>query len=188
MESAVRCNGNRSLFFSDLVLILSLSLLLGAVLFCVVLHCGAGQASEGDAVPGQEPVVAYETRETESLSRAHTLALALARYCVVVCGIVVQGKPVRVTQSQAKNRLFVGNVPKIWNQAELQEALEPAGKGITTVDLLMVKGTHPSCSNSPSTATPLLHYTPGTVHLCYLAGLMHHRRSAHGKAYTPLLQ
>lgn len=48
----------------------------------------------------------------------------------------IKGKKVRVSHSQPKNRLFVGNVPKAWDKEELEKALIQEGPGIIGIELL----------------------------------------------------
>eukprot|EP00271_Cylindrocystis_brebissonii_P014310 TRINITY_DN3562_c0_g2_i1.p1 TRINITY_DN3562_c0_g2~~TRINITY_DN3562_c0_g2_i1.p1 ORF type:complete len:642 (+),score=194.84 TRINITY_DN3562_c0_g2_i1:113-2038(+) len=50
--------------------------------------------------------------------------------------VEIKGKKVRVSHSQPKSRLFVGNVPKAWEKDELKAALLEQGAGITSVELL----------------------------------------------------
>ncbi|CAI7872487.1 unnamed protein product [Closterium sp. NIES-53] len=52
-------------------------------------------------------------------------------------GSEIKGKKLRVTPSQSKYRLFVGNIPKSWSRDDLHATLEAEGKGITNLELLM---------------------------------------------------
>jgi len=48
---------------------------------------------------------------------------------------IVKNKKLRVTLSDVKNRLFVGNIPKDISRDDLKQAIESKGPGITTIDL-----------------------------------------------------
>jgi heterogeneous nuclear ribonucleoprotein R len=50
----------------------------------------------------------------------------------------MQGRKLRFVPSQAKNKLFIGNVPKNWSKDEFQKVLLERGPGITNLELLMV--------------------------------------------------
>nr|CAB3489021.1 unnamed protein product [Digitaria exilis] len=47
----------------------------------------------------------------------------------------LKGKKIRVSSSQAKNRLFIGNVPQDWTQDDLKNAVEQVGPGVLKVNL-----------------------------------------------------
>jgi len=46
-----------------------------------------------------------------------------------------QGKKIKVSSSQAKNRLFIGNVPKDWTLDDFKNAVEEVGPGVLKVNL-----------------------------------------------------
>jgi len=46
-----------------------------------------------------------------------------------------QGKKIKVSSSQAKNRLFIGNVPKDWTLNDFKNAVEEVGPGVLKVNL-----------------------------------------------------
>ncbi|CAM0874362.1 unnamed protein product [Alopecurus aequalis] len=47
-----------------------------------------------------------------------------------------KGKKIRVSSSQANNKLFVGNVPHSWAHGDLKKAVEEVGPGVLKVDLI----------------------------------------------------
>lgn len=47
----------------------------------------------------------------------------------------LNGRKIRFSASQSRYRLFVGNIPKIWDNEELEKALADKGAGIESVDL-----------------------------------------------------
>nr|CAB3462997.1 unnamed protein product [Digitaria exilis] len=47
----------------------------------------------------------------------------------------LKGKKIRVSSSQAKNRLFIGNIPQDWTQDDLKNAVEQVGPGVLKVNL-----------------------------------------------------
>lgn len=49
-----------------------------------------------------------------------------------------QGKKIRCSTSQAKNRLFIGNVPRSWGEEDLRKTVTEAGPGVTAVELVKV--------------------------------------------------
>ncbi|KAH7278342.1 hypothetical protein KP509_38G037000 [Ceratopteris richardii] len=49
----------------------------------------------------------------------------------------LKGRKLRFSVSQAKNKLFIGNVPKNWDREELHRNLSERAPGITSLELLM---------------------------------------------------
>lgn len=49
-----------------------------------------------------------------------------------------QGKKVKCSASQAKHRLFIGNVPRNWGEADMKKAVTEIGPGVISVELLKV--------------------------------------------------
>ncbi|KAG9440053.1 hypothetical protein H6P81_020218 [Aristolochia fimbriata] len=47
-----------------------------------------------------------------------------------------KGRKVRCSTSQVKHRLFIGNVPRSWAEANLHKVVKMVGPGVTTVELL----------------------------------------------------
>ncbi|CAL4995680.1 unnamed protein product [Urochloa decumbens] len=47
----------------------------------------------------------------------------------------LKGNKIRVSSSQAKNRLFIGNVPRDWTEDDFKNAVEEVGPGILKVNL-----------------------------------------------------
>ncbi|CAN6330453.1 unnamed protein product [Urochloa humidicola] len=47
----------------------------------------------------------------------------------------LKGKKIRVSSSQAKNKLFVGNVPRDWTEDDFKNAVEDVGPGVLKVNL-----------------------------------------------------
>ncbi|KAG2555708.1 heterogeneous nuclear ribonucleoprotein Q-like isoform X2 [Panicum virgatum] len=47
----------------------------------------------------------------------------------------LKGKKIKVSSSQAKNRLFIGNVPKDWTLNDFKNAVEEVGPGVLKVNL-----------------------------------------------------
>ena len=52
--------------------------------------------------------------------------------------LAIQGRKVKVSHTQPKNRLFIGNVPKHWDSDELESILKKEGPGILSVELMKV--------------------------------------------------
>lgn len=48
----------------------------------------------------------------------------------------LKGKKLRFSQSQARHKLFIGNIPKNWDKEELLKILEDKGPGIESIELL----------------------------------------------------
>lgn len=49
-----------------------------------------------------------------------------------------QGKKVKCSTSQAKHRLFIGNVPRNWGQEDMKKVVTKIGPGVESVELLKV--------------------------------------------------
>lgn len=49
-----------------------------------------------------------------------------------------QGKKIKCSTSQAKHRLFIGNVPRSWGEGDLRKVVTDIGPGVTAVDLVKV--------------------------------------------------
>ncbi|XP_026441084.1 heterogeneous nuclear ribonucleoprotein Q-like [Papaver somniferum] len=47
-----------------------------------------------------------------------------------------KGRTIRCSLSQAKHRLFMGNIPKSWSEQELRRAIEENGPGVENIELL----------------------------------------------------
>ncbi|TKV99169.1 hypothetical protein SEVIR_8G025900v4 [Setaria viridis] len=47
----------------------------------------------------------------------------------------LKGKKIKVSSSQAKNRLFIGNIPQDWTQDDFKNAVEEVGPGVLKVNL-----------------------------------------------------
>ncbi|KAF0890101.1 hypothetical protein E2562_037671 [Oryza meyeriana var. granulata] len=54
----------------------------------------------------------------------------------------LKGKRIRVSSSQAKNKLFIGNVPHSWTQDDFKKAVEGVGPGVLKADLMKVSSTN----------------------------------------------
>uniref|UniRef100_A0A0E0BF25 RRM domain-containing protein n=1 Tax=Oryza glumipatula TaxID=40148 RepID=A0A0E0BF25_9ORYZ len=50
----------------------------------------------------------------------------------------LKGKRIRVSSSQAKNKLFIGNVPHSWTDDDFRKAVEEVGPGVLKADLMKV--------------------------------------------------
>ncbi|XP_068656312.1 heterogeneous nuclear ribonucleoprotein Q-like [Aristolochia californica] len=50
--------------------------------------------------------------------------------------IEFKGRKIKCSTSQAKHRLFIGNVPRSWAEADLRKVVKKVGPGVTTVELL----------------------------------------------------
>lgn len=51
---------------------------------------------------------------------------------------VVQGRTLRCSLSQAKHRLFVGNVPKGLSEDELRNIIQGKGPGVVNIEMFKV--------------------------------------------------
>lgn len=49
-----------------------------------------------------------------------------------------QGKKIKCSTSQAKHRLFIGNVPRNWTEADMRRVVSEVGPGVESVELLKV--------------------------------------------------
>jgi hypothetical protein len=49
-----------------------------------------------------------------------------------------QGKKIKCSTSQAKHRLFIGNVPRNWGEEDMKKAVTESGPGVISVELLKV--------------------------------------------------
>ncbi|XP_059430475.1 heterogeneous nuclear ribonucleoprotein Q-like [Corylus avellana] len=47
-----------------------------------------------------------------------------------------KGKKIKCSTSQAKHRLFIGNVPRSWGEGDLRKVVTDIGPGVTAVDLV----------------------------------------------------
>ncbi|XP_020590290.1 heterogeneous nuclear ribonucleoprotein Q [Phalaenopsis equestris] len=47
-----------------------------------------------------------------------------------------KGKKIKCSASQAKHRLFIGNIPRNWTEDDLRKAVLEIGPGVTSVDLM----------------------------------------------------
>lgn len=52
--------------------------------------------------------------------------------------LLLQGKKIKCSASQAKHRLFIGNVPRKWTEEDLKKIVADVGPGVTGVELLKV--------------------------------------------------
>lgn len=61
-------------------------------------------------------------------------------YCdqIFCCPLSYQGKKIKCSTSQAKHRLFIGNVPRNWDDEDLKKAVTGIGPGVIYVELLKV--------------------------------------------------
>lgn len=49
-----------------------------------------------------------------------------------------QGRKIKCSTSQAKHKLFIGNVPKDWTLEDMEKVVRKVGPGINSVELLQV--------------------------------------------------
>jgi len=49
-----------------------------------------------------------------------------------------QGRKIKCSTSQAKNRLFIGNIPRSWGEKDLKKVVTDIGPGVTAVELVKV--------------------------------------------------
>ena len=49
-----------------------------------------------------------------------------------------KGKKIKYSTSQAKHRLFIGNVPRSWGVEDLRKIVSEVGPGVTGVELVKV--------------------------------------------------
>lgn len=52
--------------------------------------------------------------------------------------LLLQGKTLRCSLSESKNRLFIGNVPKSWTEDEFRKVIEDVGPGVENIELIKV--------------------------------------------------
>ncbi|GAB2235883.1 hypothetical protein Droror1_Dr00026328 [Drosera rotundifolia] len=65
---------------------------------------------------------------------------------------VLKGKKIKCSSSQAKHKLFIGNIPKDWGEEELRNAVTGVGPGVTKIELLKVKAIY--VKNLPKDVSP----------------------------------
>ncbi|KAL5204312.1 hypothetical protein ABZP36_009183, partial [Zizania latifolia] len=83
-----------------------------------------------------EEVDEEEEEEEEEVEEDEDLALEAAQK---LNNAKLKGKRIRVSSSQAKNKLFIGNVPHSWAQVDFKRAVEEVGPGVLKVDLMIIK-------------------------------------------------
>lgn len=69
--------------------------------------------------------------------------------------------------SQSKNRIFIGNIPRKWEESDLKNAVTQVGPGVLRVDLMKVQ----FYSNAPMKETlplSLEHIKLSVLSLCLL--------------------
>lgn len=49
-----------------------------------------------------------------------------------------QGRKLRCSTSQAKHKLFIGNIPKSWGEEDINKVVTKIGPGVSAVELLKV--------------------------------------------------
>lgn len=52
--------------------------------------------------------------------------------------LLSQGRKIKCSTSQAKHRLFIGNVPRNWDEEDMKKVLMDVGPGVVSVELLKV--------------------------------------------------
>ena len=57
---------------------------------------------------------------------------------MLFCKLSLQGKKIKCSTSQAKHRLFIGNVPRSWGEQNLKKVVMEVGPGVTAVELVKV--------------------------------------------------
>ncbi|KAK1263197.1 Polyadenylate-binding protein 5 [Acorus gramineus] len=57
-------------------------------------------------------------------------------------GTEFKGRKIRCSSSQAKHKLFIGNVPRNWVEEDLKKVVMKVGPGVNTVELLKVKAVY----------------------------------------------
>lgn len=51
---------------------------------------------------------------------------------------ISQGKKLKCSTSQAKHKLFIGNVPRNWGEEDVKKVVNKVGPGVVAVELLKV--------------------------------------------------
>lgn len=74
-----------------------------------------------------------------------------------------KGKKIKCSTSQAKHRLFIGNVPRSWGEKDLRKIVSKVGPGVTGVELVKV---------FTSILRLLLHYAQLHVHKSQHCGFL----------------
>ncbi|XP_037496676.1 heterogeneous nuclear ribonucleoprotein Q isoform X3 [Jatropha curcas] len=54
----------------------------------------------------------------------------------------LKGKKIRCSTSQANHRLFIGNVPRSWEEEDMKKVVQKIGPGVISVELLKVKAVY----------------------------------------------
>ncbi|KAK2380085.1 heterogeneous nuclear ribonucleoprotein Q [Trifolium repens] len=49
---------------------------------------------------------------------------------------IFKGRKIKCSTSQAKNRLFIGNIPRSWGEKDLKKVVDEIGPGVTAVELV----------------------------------------------------
>lgn len=73
------------------------------------------------------------------LSLSYNIYLWLLQNLLVLCYGFSQGKKIKCSASQAKHRLFIGNIPRNWTEDDLKKAVLEVGPGVTSVDLMKAR-------------------------------------------------
>ena len=60
-------------------------------------------------------------------------------YDAFILNGLVQGRTLRCSLSQAKHRLFVGNVPKGLSEDELRNIIQGKGPGVVNIEMFKVR-------------------------------------------------
>ena len=78
----------------------------------------------------------FKASSTASLSLHYTYDYY---FCLNLYNIFfVQGKTIRCSLSETKNRLFIGNIPKGWDEDEFRKVIEEVGPGVENIELIKV--------------------------------------------------
>ncbi|OIV99274.1 hypothetical protein TanjilG_17084 [Lupinus angustifolius] len=57
-----------------------------------------------------------------------------------------KGKKIKCSTAQAKHRLFIGNVPRSWDEEDLRKVVTEIGPGVTSLELVKLGGNAPTVS------------------------------------------
>lgn len=77
-------------------------------------------------------------KEQERCTQSFFFSRLLRASINILLVLLLQGKKIKCSASQAKHRLFIGNVPRKWTEEDLKKIVADVGPGVTGVELLKV--------------------------------------------------
>lgn len=88
----------------------------------------------------QKAIEELHSKEFKVISTTNLSIIASLHCIVLIFFFSVQGKTIRCSLSETKNRLFIGNIPKNWTEDEFRKVVEEVGPGVENIELIKVRG------------------------------------------------